>query len=240
MKRSIRNKVEFVGGGGLLSRATNRAIDKLPFEVHLPGGYNYCGPGTKLRERLARGDRGINALDEACKIHDIAYALHKDSENRRQADKELAERAWSRVKSSDATFGERAAAWAVTTAMKLKSKIGSGVKRRPRRQGGSRRKGGKGLTIRKKRTRRGRVSKKKKGGVLPLLPVFAGLSALGSLAGGASAVAKVITDNRNAKKKLDELKRHNLAIEGRGLYLRPYKGRGKRIRRRCPSKKKKR
>ena len=28
--------------------------------------YNFCGPNTKLEERLARGDEGINRLDQVC------------------------------------------------------------------------------------------------------------------------------------------------------------------------------
>lgn len=213
---SVRSKRTVVGGGSFLSKVINKTIDSLPVELHLPGGYRYCGPGTRLQERLARGDRGINPLDEACKLHDIEYSNFKDSENRRRADKDLAERAWRRFKSSDASLGEKAAAWAVTTTMKAKSKIGGG---------------------KRKKSKRGKVGKsRKKGGVIPLLPVLAGLSALGSLAGGASAVAKVITDSKNAKKNLAELKRHNLAMEGKGLYLRPYKGRGKK---RKQSKKKK-
>jgi hypothetical protein len=27
----------------------NSLINKLPVELHLPGGYQYCGPGTKLK-----------------------------------------------------------------------------------------------------------------------------------------------------------------------------------------------
>jgi hypothetical protein len=34
-------------GGGFV----NSLINKLPFELHIPG-YNFCGPGTKLEERL--------------------------------------------------------------------------------------------------------------------------------------------------------------------------------------------
>lgn len=65
----------------------------------------------------------------------------------------------------------------------------------------------------------------KVGGFLPLIPLFAGLSALGSVAGGASAIAKTVIDAKNAKKKLDEDRRHNTAMEaigkkGSGLYLR--------------------
>ena len=36
--------------------------------------YNYCGPNTRLEERLARGDEGINRLDQVCKQHNIDYS----------------------------------------------------------------------------------------------------------------------------------------------------------------------
>lgn len=125
-------KRTFSGGGGIISTVINKAVDLLPFEAHLPG-YNYCGPGTKLSKRLARGDKGINGLDEACKLHDIAYANNSSSESRRRADKELAERSWQRFKASDSSVGEKAAAWAVTTAMKAKSSFGGGRRRKCKR-----------------------------------------------------------------------------------------------------------
>ncbi|KAI8117968.1 hypothetical protein CVS40_10308 [Lucilia cuprina] len=105
----------------------NTLINKLPFELHLPG-YQFCGPGTKLKERLERGDKGINLLDSACREHDIAYSLSKDLNKRHQADQILAEKAWQRVKSKDSTFKERANAWFVTNAMKTKVKFGLGMK----------------------------------------------------------------------------------------------------------------
>ena len=71
-------------GGGIV----NSLINKLPVELHLPG-YNYCGPGTKLFERLARGDQGINPLDNACKVHDITYSEYQNLDQRHRADKEL-------------------------------------------------------------------------------------------------------------------------------------------------------
>ena len=118
--------VSCVKGSGLLGSLTgvagkvlNRAIDILPVELHIPG-YQYCGPGTKLKERLARGDPGINKLDSACKLHDIAYSKYSDSQSRAIADKELAERAWQRVGASDSSLKEKAAAWAVTNIMKIK------------------------------------------------------------------------------------------------------------------------
>lgn len=44
----------------------NWAIKNIPFEMHIPG-YHYCGPGTKLRERLAQNDPGVNELDRPVK-----------------------------------------------------------------------------------------------------------------------------------------------------------------------------
>lgn len=108
-------------GKGLI----NSIINKLPFEAHLPGGYRFCGPGTRLKERM--GQVGINPLDEACKRHDIAYSNFKDLTRRRAADRVLENRAWERFGSTDATLGEKAAAWAVTTAMKVKRKVGGGL-----------------------------------------------------------------------------------------------------------------
>lgn len=135
----------------------NTAIDALPVELHLPGGYQFCGPGTKLKQRLLRGDRGINKLDQACREHDIAYSKFTDSAHRSVADKILAEKAWNRVKSSDASVGERAAALAVTTAMKAKTAIGGGRRRR-RKQPARKHVKKQGGNIK----RRGRSNKRKK------------------------------------------------------------------------------
>lgn len=116
----------------IVGTVVNKSIDLLPVELHLPG-YQYCGPGTKLTQRLRRGDPGINKLDAACKDHDIAYSKYSDSSNRAKADRILAERAWERAKSNDASFSERLAAYAVTGVMNTKSKLGRGIKKRKRR-----------------------------------------------------------------------------------------------------------
>lgn len=67
----------------------------------------------------------------------------------------------------------------------------------------------------------------KTGGFLPLVPIFAGLSAAGSLAGGDAGIAKAINSYKTAKKQLLESERHNKQIEaliiGKGLHLKPYK-----------------
>lgn len=199
----------------------NKTINSLPFEAHL-FGYQFCGPGTQLEKRIARGDIGINPLDAACKEHDIAYSTNKDSLSKRhEADHKLQEQAWQRVKSSDASVGEKAAAWLVTNVMKAKRKLGMGLRRKRKARK---------ITKRKKRSRV--LALPKSGGFLPLLPaIFAGLSALGGLAAGTAGIAKAVSEAKEAQKKLDESQRHNKMMEsialgkskGSGLYLKPYK-----------------
>lgn len=119
----------FGSGGGLV----NTIINKLPIELHLPS-YKFCGPGTRLKERLAHGQRGINLLDEACREHDIAYAQHADLKERHEADKILVEKAWDRAKHSP-SVGERIAALSVAGIMKAKTKLGLGLGKRRWQQG---------------------------------------------------------------------------------------------------------
>src|SRR5436190_10066381 len=112
-----------VSGRGLL----NRAINALSIELHMPG-YQFCGPGTHLEKRLVRGDRGINPLDAACREHDIAYSRSNDLRERHVADNILAAEERKRITTRDSIFGKRAAATAVWTAMKAKTKFGMGLK----------------------------------------------------------------------------------------------------------------
>ena len=234
----------------------NSIINKLPIELHLPG-YQYCGPGTNLNKRLKRRDPGINELDKACKEHDITYSKFKTTSDRHIADKILAEKAWQRTISKDSSLSERANAYLVTNAMKLKVKTGMGVrkvktvkgvrkvsyrvavkyakkalkKKKPSNfkdavaialQGAKN--GIKGKLIETPRI----ISLPKKGGLLPfLIPLFAGLSAVGALSTGASAIAKAVNATKQGKKDLTESIRHNKTMEaialGKGLYLKPYK-----------------
>lgn len=280
-KKKLKQKLKYKTGCGLL----NSIINKIPIELHAPGGYQYCGPGTKLKKRLARGDEGINLLDKACKKHDIAYDKYTDTKERYKADKELASEAWKRVKSRDASIGERATALSVTAAMRAKmglTKIGGGCVRKNHKKtkpkNKSKRK--KGCTM-KKRTSKSKkttsfntllknvraairrskptrvgdavktavdLTKKikriqnikiprvipipKSGGALPLIPIFAGLSALGALVGSSTNVARTIAEVNRIKSQLQESERHNKTMEaiaigksktGDGLYLKPYK-----------------
>ena len=74
--------------------------------------------------------------------------------------------------------------------------------------------------------------KEKEGGIIPfLIPLLAGLGAVGSLAGGASAIAKTVLESKSKDKELEEQKRNNLELEkiardGNGMFLNPWKSYG--------------
>lgn len=105
-------------GKGLL----NTIISHLPIELSLPG-YQYCGPGTDL----SKNAKPTNKLDSFCKEHDEFYSKYPDTASRNKADMRLADQAWQRVKASDSSLGERAAAYLVTNLMKAKAKLGMGI-----------------------------------------------------------------------------------------------------------------
>lgn len=214
----------------------NTLINKLPVELHLPG-YKFCGPGTRLQKRLARGDRGVNPLDEACREHDIVYSTSDDLRTRHQADKVLAKKAWERVKAKDSRFSERAAALTVAGLMKGKTTVGMGTRKRRRssrkrttkaakRVGGAIARKRVKKSASKKTNRKSRIlTTPKRGGFLPLLLPL--LGALGGLGGGAAAIAKAVGDSKSQAKALAEKQRHDREMEtiarGKGLYLRPYR-----------------
>lgn len=229
-------------GSGLV----NSLINNLPFELHLPG-YNYCGPGTRLRKRLLRGDQGINQLDNACMQHDIAYNSN-NLEDRHRADLKLYDMAKQRLKSKNAGKGEKLASWLVSKVMKTKVKHGAGTKKKtfksivstlrnhlkkmkPKNNSKAIQEAysaAKKLIKSKSRVGLPRIIPlPKTGGILPLIPIFAGLSALGALAGGAAGITKAVNDHKTATKNLVEAQRHNKTMEsiaiGKGLYLKPYK-----------------
>lgn len=238
-------------GTGLL----NSVINKLPFELHIPG-YNFCGPGTRLQKRLLRGDKGVNQLDEACKQHDIAYSNTNDLSSRRKADRVLAQKAFRILRSgssSSSSLGEKAAALGVASVMTAKTKLGMGMKRkkgsaisfqkvvslarRPLKRSGTVKnalKAAKIAVTALKDIKKEKIKPPSRvipvprtGGFLPLIPLFAGLSALGALGGGAAGIAKAVNDAKAARKQFQEAVRHNKTMEaiamGKGMYLAPYR-----------------
>ena len=57
-------------------------------DFHWPG-YQYMGPGTHLKKRLACGDPGINRLDRIAKAHDIDYDRAKDLKDKWVVDRKM-------------------------------------------------------------------------------------------------------------------------------------------------------
>lgn len=72
--------------GGLLD--IQKWISKSGSEFHWPG-YQFLGPGTKLEQRLKRGDPGINRLDRIAKQHDIDYSKAKNLRDKWTADTKM-------------------------------------------------------------------------------------------------------------------------------------------------------
>ena len=66
-----------------------KALSKTGIEFHIPRGYQYAGPGTRLEKRLARGDPGKNRLDRIAKQHDIAYSYAKNLQDKWRADEDM-------------------------------------------------------------------------------------------------------------------------------------------------------
>lgn len=110
----------------------NWFINFCPFEWHL-FNYNFCGVGTKVEDRLARGVKPINQLDNYCLTHDLHYKKHQDLKSRHIADKQLEERAFERGSDSGVGFLERGNALLISGAMMIKRKLGLGLKRKRRR-----------------------------------------------------------------------------------------------------------
>lgn len=186
--------------------------------------------------------------------------------------RELEEKALRRVLAKDASLGEKAAAYLITNTMKVKRKLGMGmrIKKQKRKTSGGRiafrksvvngvskelknnkanhknvksaaatavkvaRKLVKNVGGRRKIRIPRTIPIPKSGGVLPfLIPLFAGLSAVGGLTGGVAGVVKAVNAAQSAKKELDESQRHNKTMEaialgkqqqqGAGLFLKPYK-----------------
>ena len=82
-------KTQFIkrdaNGGGFI----NTFVNKLPFEMHLPG-HNFTGPGTKLDKRLnpdgtpKKWSIPKSRVDNAAYHHDLCYSKHDDTKTRNE------------------------------------------------------------------------------------------------------------------------------------------------------------
>ena len=72
-------------GGSFL----NSLVNKLPFEMHMPGR-NFTGPGTKLYKRLNQDGTPkewsipTNRVDNTAYHHDLCYSKHDDTKTRNE------------------------------------------------------------------------------------------------------------------------------------------------------------
>jgi transcription antitermination factor NusG len=65
----------------------------------------YLGPGTKLETRIKRGDKGLSEVDKIAKVHDLKYALAKDVDDVRKADRHMIKKvSETRQKGTDNAF----------------------------------------------------------------------------------------------------------------------------------------
>ena len=91
--------------------------------------YNYCGPGTKLEQRLASNDpkirEPINNLDAICQKHDIAYNEAKSLKDKHKADDVMLDEI-SKIPYMKRPWGTTAVQAMITG----KRKLGLGVKKK--------------------------------------------------------------------------------------------------------------
>jgi len=129
-------KTEFVksGSGGEAGSLFNKAVNNLPFELHLPG-HNFTGPGTKLNKRLnpdltpKEWSKPINKVDTAAYHHDLCYAKHQDRKTRNEiCDKEMLQELDEIEKP---TLRERLDRSLVKNIINAKVKFGLGLKKLP-------------------------------------------------------------------------------------------------------------
>ena len=118
-------------GGDIVSSV----ISKIPIEFHLRTfegkKYSFCGPNTKLEERLNLDDppkewsKPINKVDEVCLKHDIAY---RDSDlgkgTRHQADKNMLQ---DLDNLKDLNFNEKLGKLIIKPIISTKYKLGLGT-----------------------------------------------------------------------------------------------------------------
>ena len=139
-KASFISNISNKSGGGF---NLNSLVNNLPFELHqfaekgedVPGGsfnnqqkYSYCGPGTKYEQRNREGYKGINELDSMCKLHDRFYNENTDTKTRNISDVALAHRADEIAINPMNDDAQRKVANNISGIMKIKAKLGLGVK----------------------------------------------------------------------------------------------------------------
>ena len=82
-------KTQFIKRDATGGSFLNTLLNKLPFEIHLPG-HNFTGPETKLYKRLNPDGTPIewsiplNRVDNAAYYHDLCYSKRDDTKTRNE------------------------------------------------------------------------------------------------------------------------------------------------------------
>ena len=84
MNHMQKTKTQFIKSDATGGSFLNTLVNKLPFEMHLPG-HNFTGPGTKLYKRLnpdgtpKEWSIPINRVDNAAYHNDLCYSKYDDT-----------------------------------------------------------------------------------------------------------------------------------------------------------------
>ena len=84
-----KTKTQFVKKEAADGSFHNTLVNKLPFEMHLPG-HNFTGPGRELYKRLnpdgtpREWSIPINRVGNAAYLHDLCYSKHDDTKARNE------------------------------------------------------------------------------------------------------------------------------------------------------------
>lgn len=133
-----KNKCRFLKSSKLGGDIVSSVISKIPVEFHLRTlkgkKYSFCGPNTKLDERLNPDDtpkewsKPINKVDEVCLHHDLAY---RDADlgkgTRHEADKKMLDEL-DNLKNLN--FNEKLARTVIKPIIGVKHKLGLGIKKK--------------------------------------------------------------------------------------------------------------
>ena len=83
----VETKTQFIKRDATGGSFVNTSVNKLPFEMHLPG-HNFTGPETKVYKRLnpdgtpKEWSIPINRVGNAAYHHDLCYSNHDDTKTR--------------------------------------------------------------------------------------------------------------------------------------------------------------
>ena len=136
-KKKYKTNRKDLDGGSLDIQKHLSKLGELHMRTPTMRKYNYCGPGTKLEERLTSNNPKIrdpiNNLDAICQKHDIAYSKAKSLKDKHKADDVMLDEI-SKIPYMKRPWGTTAVQAMITG----KRKLGLGVKKKPKNGKGRR------------------------------------------------------------------------------------------------------